>query len=103
MEFPHELELRYKRRRIIGTATILILLAGLVMYFFMHSGGMTGGDEPRYRGRYLSAWLDDYANPLRGVRTRADLGKINLKEKLDRSRQAVLAIGTNGIPTLLKL
>jgi hypothetical protein len=37
------------------------------------------------------------------VHSRADLGKVNINAKFQRSQQAVLAIGTNAIPTLLKL
>jgi hypothetical protein len=103
MIFPHELELRAKRRRTFTAVAVLVVLFGLITYFLVPHGGVTDSGEPRYQGRYLSAWLDDYANPLRSVHSRADLGKINIKAKFQRSQQAVLAIGTNAIPTLLKL
>jgi hypothetical protein len=68
-------------------------------------------NEPRYKGRSLSSWLEDYANPFAKLYS-GDFGYAGqdpqsaaaraYTARFAASKEAVKAIGTNAIPVLLK-
>jgi hypothetical protein len=95
MEFPHPTEIGAHRRRIIYAVAFLLLVGGGIVYSCLPNG-------PFYRGRSLDAWLDDYANPMAHVRSLADLQSTDIRGQMKAAEEAVNAIGTNAIPTLLK-
>jgi hypothetical protein len=74
------------RRRIILILVSLLVLAGLIFWF-------THSNEPTYQGKTLTYWLTEYND----ARLQADAAEIA------NSTNAIKAIGTNGIPALLKL
>lgn len=74
----------------------LIVIAGVVVYAFWPAG-------PYYHGRSLNAWLEDFVNPVRNVNSIRDLQAVDFKQRMEDSQRAVKAIGTNAIPTLLRL
>jgi hypothetical protein len=74
MMFPHPLEVRAQRRRLIIASAALIVLGASVTYFVLSRETR----EPRYHGRSLSAWLEDYSNPLKHVHGRRDLATIDV-------------------------
>src|SRR5436190_1463475 len=96
MNFPHPLELKARRRRLLFLAVIVLAAGGLAAWFLLPN-------EPTYHGRTLSAWLEDYSNPLMHVRSVREISPAFYTLKMEGARKAVLAIGTNAIPTLLKL
>jgi HEAT repeat protein len=67
-------------------AAFLILLAGGIAWLLLQPG------EPVYEGRSLSSWLEDY-NP----------NVLLDPRKHDKADEAMRHIGTNGIPTLLRM
>ena len=74
------------RRRVILLVLALLLAAGTVAYLCIPS-------EPRYEGRSLSSWIDTGLNSYRSVPG---------SEEWQAANNAVVQIGTNGIPWLLK-
>lgn len=104
MQFPHPLEIKAKRRRMAAIGAGLALLLALLVYLVWPT-------EPRYKGRSLSTWLDDYANPLarlysgdfnyEGQDPQSAVGRA-YAARFAASKEAVKAIGTNAIPILLK-
>ncbi len=96
MHYPHPMEVRAKRRSlIIAFAILLLLLAGAV-YLCWPKG-------PFYRGRPLESWLQDFRNPLRhasGLPIQSLAAEMGARMK--GATNAVMAIGTNAIPELLK-
>jgi hypothetical protein len=96
MHFPHPEEIKASRRRLTYILASVLVLIGVVTYICWPD------EEPVYQGRTLGSWLQDYSNPLRRGGTTHDLRSFNLAGQFETSRQAVLAIGTNALPTLLK-
>lgn len=72
-----------KKKRIIFLALLLLLIAGLAIY-------LRRPKEPGYQGKTLTKWLQKYEAD------RTESGQA-------ACARAINAIGTNGIPTLLKL
>ena len=95
MHYPHPIEIAAKRRRIVAIVVGLFLVAGVVIY-------LCRSDEPSYRGHSLSYWLERTINPLAHLRRHEDIGAIDFQQDSKESADAVRAIGTNAIPTLLK-
>ena len=95
MEFPHPTEINIVRRRRLLVLVALLLVIGWIIYLYIPN-------EPFYQGRSLGWWLDDYSNPLANVHNLADLRNVDLNGQMLTASQAVVAIGTNAIPTLLK-
>jgi hypothetical protein len=95
MHFPHPEELKVKRRRIFFALGVLVALVGLVAF-------LCRPDEPSYEGRTLGAWLQDFANPFGDVQRIRDFRSFDFRGPHERAEKAVLAIGTNAFPTLLK-
>jgi HEAT repeats len=84
-----------KRRRLCIAICILSLAiaGGLVLAI-----GLGNRGEPVYQGKTLSLWLDDYYNSSYSSGTRRyDPAAVKAAE------EAVRQIGTNGIPTLLRM
>jgi hypothetical protein len=74
-----------KRRKLIALV-LLAVVGGVIAYFLPRRS-----DEPEYKGRRLSEWLETYQN--------------NLGDELGRHVEAQVAIqniGTNALPCLLK-
>ena len=95
MEFPHPAETRAKRVRLFAILSAIVSLVGFVIY-------LCWPNEPVYHFRTLTSWLEDYSNPLRDVHSPEDLRRIDVRTRQLKASEAVLAIGTNAIPTLLK-
>jgi hypothetical protein len=95
MEFPHPAETRAKRIRLLALLSFIVLLIGIAAYLYWPN-------EPIYHFRTLTSWLEDYSNPLRDVHSSEDLRRIDVRTRQLKACDAVLAIGTNAIPTLLK-
>lgn len=95
MEFAHPIEIRAKRIRLYAILSAGLLLIGLAVYCCWPS-------EPMYHFRTLTSWLEDYSNPLRDVHSLEDLQRTAVRDRQLKASEAVLAIGTNAIPTLLK-
>jgi hypothetical protein len=55
-------------------------------------------DEPSYKGKTLSAWLRSYE-----YIARSHSAGVAEESELDEIREAIRHIGTNAIPTLLRL
>jgi hypothetical protein len=72
-----------KRLRLIASIVIVLLAGWLALYLFQNR-------EPRYQGRMLTEWLDDYRLALAS------------QTETETSRRAVKRIGTNAIPFYLK-
>jgi HEAT repeat protein len=70
-----------KKQRIVIAALLIVLLGGVAWWLLRPS-------EPSYQGKSLSAWLGDYLLPNAGASDADD---------------AVRHIGTNAIPTLLRM
>jgi hypothetical protein len=96
MHYPHPIELAARRRRmtLIGAGSALV--AGIIVYLLWPTG-------PFYQWHSLDAWLQDYINPFRHVNSVQDLRMGAYTERMENSRKAVRAIGTNGIPRLVQL
>ncbi len=95
MEFAHPIEIRAKRVRLFAVLAFVLLLIGLAVY-------LCWPNEPMYHFRTLTSWLEDYSNPLRDVHNLQDLRSTDVRARQLNASEAVLAIGTNAIPTLLK-
>jgi hypothetical protein len=100
MHFPHPLEIRARRRRVIYLAAALAVLAGLVGWVLLRPGGEP--DEPRYEGRTLTWWLGEYTNPFRRVHSVQQLRSFDFESVYRETSRAVKAMGTNAIPVLLR-
>lgn len=75
--------------------TVVVLLLTVVVGLFLV---ITRPDEPSYQGRSLSAWLDDnYQSKLMPPRRPVAEGT------RERAENAIKMIGTNAIPTLLRM
>ena len=72
-----------KKKGILFIALLLLLIAGLAIHWLRPK-------EPSYQGKTLTKWLRKYE----ASRTLSEM---------DETGRAINAIGTNGIPTLLKL
>jgi hypothetical protein len=77
-----------KKRGIILAAVLAAVLGGLPL-------PALGQDQPElvYRGKHLSTWLEAFANPTTADPVRKD----------PDATDAVRHIGTNAIPTLLRM
>jgi hypothetical protein len=95
MEFAHPTEIRAKRVRLLAVLSFVVLFIGVAVYFCWPN-------EPVYHFRTLTSWLEDYANPLGDVHNLQDLQSTAVRSRQLKAHEAVLAIGTNAIPTLLK-
>jgi hypothetical protein len=78
-----------KKRRIL-IATLLIVLLGGLAWWLLRPG------EPSYKGKTLSAWLEDYG-PSQGPEEKYGTGY----RYSPQTEEALRNIGTNAIPTLL--
>lgn len=96
MHYPHPIELAARRRRFTLIVAGCFLVAGLIVYLLWPAG-------PFYHWHSLDAWLHDYINPFGHVNSIQDLRMGGYQERMENSRKAVRAIGTNGIPRLLVL
>jgi hypothetical protein len=74
-----------KRLRLIALIVAVLLAGGFALHLFQSR-------EPRYQGRSLVEWMDDYG---RASASASDV-------EMDISRRAVKQIGSNAIPFLLK-
>ena len=104
MHFPHPLELKARRRRMAFFAAGLAVLLACIVYLVWPT-------EPRYKGRSLSSWLGDCANPFArlysgdfgyGGQGAQSAAAQAYAARFAASKEAVKAIGTNAIPFLLK-
>jgi hypothetical protein len=95
MHYPHPIELAARRKKLALLIALTTILIGLAVYFLWPRG-------PFHDGRSLTAWLDDYANPLGHVHQISDLRDLDFSRRMKESREAVKAIGTNALPTLLE-
>jgi hypothetical protein len=96
MQYPHPMEIRAKRRSLIIALAILLIVVAGVVYLCWPAG-------PYYRGRSLQSWLEDFRNPLRhasGLPLQSLPAEMGARMK--GATNAVMAIGTNAIPTLLQ-
>ena len=82
------------RLRIIGII-LGCLIVGLIVFVSVFK---SGPGEPSYQGRTLSRWLQDYDD----ASTPGTTAILNGYEVSKASEAAVVAIGTNAIPTLLE-
>jgi hypothetical protein len=96
MLFPHPIEIRARRRRILLVAGVAVMLIGLLVCANL-------SNEPKYQGRYLSDWLADSTNPFGEIYDVPHLAGTGFSEKVRESQRAVRAIGTNAIPALLEM
>jgi hypothetical protein len=96
MHYPHPIELAARRRRmtVIGAGSALV--AAVIVYLLWPAG-------PFYRGHSLDAWLQDCVNPFRHLNSLRDMRSTDFRGRMENARNAVKAIGTNGIPRLLQL
>jgi hypothetical protein len=79
-----------KRKTIMYVLAAVLVLGWLAFHF-------SRPKEPSYQGRSLTQWLKEY-----DFNSRIRAG-IYTESKMKEPEQAVRAIGTNGIPTLLRL
>jgi hypothetical protein len=84
-------ELKMKRIRRIALIVSILLAGGIALYLLLQP------NEPRYEGRTLSAWLDDY-----GVAKWGPWGEENDRPDLHSCTLAISQFGTNTVPFLLK-
>ncbi len=96
MHYPHPIELAARRRRMTFVGAGSALVALVIAYMLWPTG-------PFYHWHSLDAWLQDYINPFRHVTSIQDMRLGGFQERMENSRKAVRAIGTNGIPRLLQL
>jgi len=96
MHYPHPIELAARRRRmaLIGAGSALVV--AVIVYLLWPAG-------PFYHWHSLDAWLQGYINPIGHISSIQDLKTGAFRERMENSRKAVKAIGTNGIPRLLEL
>ena len=99
MHYPHPLEIAARKKRIACIIGVMLLVVAGIVYTIWP----TGPYGPSYRGRPLTAWLEDYTNPARYLQRLRQLGSTNLMQGFEDSNIAINAIGTNAIPTLLQL
>lgn len=99
MHYPHPIEIAAKRKRIACILAAMILVMAGILYAIWP----TGPYGPYYKDRPLTAWLEDYTNPIRHLRNLRKLGSASFMQGFKDSQEAVNAIGTNAIPTLLQL
>jgi hypothetical protein len=81
-----------KRLRLIAIVVVVQVLVGLVAY-------LTTPPEPSYQGRTLTEWLKIHAK----YHEKSDPNYFNPDSREAASAEAIQRIGTNGIPTLLRL
>lgn len=82
--------------RIAAAVLVLVLVAGIGVGFGWHSR------EPRVGGKTLGEWLEQYyASSTPGDLFRGGTGTTMNPAESSAARQAILKIGTNGIPALL--
>jgi hypothetical protein len=96
MHYPHPIELAARRRRMALFVAGSALVAAVMVYLLWPAG-------PFYHWHSLDAWLQDYINPFGHVNSIQDLKTGGFRERMENSRKAIKAIGTNGIPRLLEL
>ena len=77
------------KRRILLSITLLIAAVGFVSWLILSQPG-----EPVYHGKPLSYWCDQYAENYAPVPNMAPVKQAEI---------AIRTIGTNGVPTLLRL
>src|SRR5262245_24790340 len=77
-----------RRRRLL---LFLVPCAVLIALIFLFS--LVPGEEPRYKGRALSEWVDIYGSSGRGIHTAFEI---------DEAAAAIKHIGTNALPFLLR-
>src|SRR5579872_267517 len=78
------------RNRILILGVVIIALAGFAWLVLKPH-------EPVYQGRPLTVWLEAYFNSMSATPDKRDL------VQLQNQSAAISRIGTNGIPTLLRL
>src|SRR6266446_5539831 len=71
-----------RRRLSIGRVVLLIAILGVLVWVILRP------DEPAYRGKRLSQWLDEY-------------NRAGALDKTGTISEAVRAMGTNSLPYLL--
>ena len=77
-----------RRRGIILAAVLAVVLGGLLWLLFFR-----GEPEPVYQGKRLTKWLEVYTGPI----------TTDHEKQLKEADDAVRHIGTNAIPTLLRM
>src|SRR5215831_1133039 len=100
MHFPHPLEIRSRRRRMMYIGAALLVLGGVVVWVLLRQDGET--DDPRYQGRTLTWWLGEYTNPLRRLNSVQQLQSFDFESAYRQTSRAVKTMGTNAIPVLLR-
>jgi hypothetical protein len=85
------------RRRIGLVALVAALIPAAWVVGTLHE------TEPRYEGKPLSTWLKSYAGGcVLSTTTFLDFN-LTTKQKVEEANEAVRAIGTNAMPTLLRM
>jgi hypothetical protein len=95
--FTHQLQRKHKSK-----AQVVGKLLPLLFYFLFFSCSK-GTNEPNYDGRSLSAWLSDYTHPLGDGDPRDPAMQVFVPRRLSVAQEAVKSIGSNAVPTLLRL
>jgi hypothetical protein len=84
-------------RNLIGLATVVAALIPVAWWYALHE------TEPSYKEKPLSTWLKSYAGGcVLGPTTLLDFN-LTTEQKVREADEAVRAIGTNTIPTLLRM
>lgn len=82
---------------------MFLAVAGIVLLVVVWFVLLRPRDEPKYQGRYLSEWMQIIQVALASVSTNRDERLLATEaEKFDEAQRAVLAIGSNAVPCLVK-